>query len=35
LNPVTAYKDGVITGLAAEPGSSVSQGAVICEIKDT
>jgi acetyl-CoA/propionyl-CoA carboxylase biotin carboxyl carrier protein len=34
-NPVTAHKDGVITGLAAEPGSSVSQGAVICEIKDT
>jgi acetyl-CoA/propionyl-CoA carboxylase, biotin carboxylase, biotin carboxyl carrier protein len=34
-NPVTAHKDGVVTGLAAEPGSSVSQGAVICEIKDT
>jgi acetyl-CoA/propionyl-CoA carboxylase, biotin carboxylase, biotin carboxyl carrier protein len=34
-NPVTAHKDGVITGLGAEPGSSVSQGAVICEIKDT
>ncbi|WP_232663918.1 acetyl/propionyl/methylcrotonyl-CoA carboxylase subunit alpha [Pseudonocardia sp. TRM90224] len=33
-NPVTAHKDGTITGLTAEQGSSVSQGTVICEIKD-
>jgi acetyl-CoA/propionyl-CoA carboxylase biotin carboxyl carrier protein len=33
-NPVLAHKDGTITGLAAETGSSVSQGTVICEIKD-
>ncbi|MGQ0576609.1 MAG: acetyl/propionyl/methylcrotonyl-CoA carboxylase subunit alpha [Pseudonocardia sp.] len=33
-NPVTAHKDGTVTGLAAEPGSSVGQGSVLCEIKD-
>ena len=33
-NPVTAHKDGTVTGLAAEAGSSVTQGAVLCEIKD-
>jgi acetyl-CoA/propionyl-CoA carboxylase, biotin carboxylase, biotin carboxyl carrier protein len=33
-NPVTAHKDGTITGLSAETGSPVSQGAVICEIKE-
>ena len=33
-NPVTAHKSGTVTSLAAEPGSSVSQGAVLCEIKD-
>ena len=33
-NPVTAHKDGTVTGLTAEPGGSVSQGTVICEIKD-
>ncbi|WP_433299603.1 acetyl/propionyl/methylcrotonyl-CoA carboxylase subunit alpha [Pseudonocardia sp. CA-142604] len=33
-NPVLAHKDGTVTGLAAEAGSSVSQGTVICEIKD-
>jgi acetyl-CoA/propionyl-CoA carboxylase, biotin carboxylase, biotin carboxyl carrier protein len=33
-NPVTAHKDGTITGLSAVQGSSVSQGTVICEIKD-
>ena len=32
-NPVTAHKDGVITGLNAEPGSAITQGTVICEIK--
>jgi acetyl-CoA/propionyl-CoA carboxylase biotin carboxyl carrier protein len=33
-NPVTAHKSGTITSLAAEAGSSVTQGTVICEIKD-
>ena len=33
-NPVTAHKDGTVTGLTAEQGGSVSQGTVICEIKD-
>jgi acetyl-CoA/propionyl-CoA carboxylase biotin carboxyl carrier protein len=32
-NPVTAHKDGTVTSLAAEPGSSVGQGTVLCEIK--
>ena len=31
-NPVTAHKDGTVTGLAVEAGASVNQGAVICEI---
>jgi acetyl-CoA/propionyl-CoA carboxylase biotin carboxyl carrier protein len=34
-NPVTAHKDGTITGLTAEGGASVSQGTVICEIKES
>ena len=33
-NPVTAHKDGTVTGLSAELGSSITQGSVICEIKD-
>jgi acetyl-CoA/propionyl-CoA carboxylase, biotin carboxylase, biotin carboxyl carrier protein len=33
-NPVTAHKDGVVTGLTLEAGSSINQGAVICEIPD-
>ncbi|MCU1664585.1 MAG: Biotin carboxylase Pyruvate carboxylase, partial [Pseudonocardia sp.] len=33
-NPVTAHKDGTITGLSAKTGSSVSQGSIICEIKE-
>ncbi|GAA2875412.1 acetyl/propionyl/methylcrotonyl-CoA carboxylase subunit alpha [Pseudonocardia halophobica] len=33
-NPVTAHKDGTVTGLSAEAGSSISQGTVVCEIKD-
>ena len=33
-NPVTASKDGTVTGLNAQQGASVSQGTVICEIKD-
>jgi acetyl-CoA/propionyl-CoA carboxylase biotin carboxyl carrier protein len=33
-NPVTAHKDGIITGLAVEPGAAVTQGIVLAEIKD-
>jgi acetyl-CoA/propionyl-CoA carboxylase, biotin carboxylase, biotin carboxyl carrier protein len=33
-NPVTAHKAGIVAGLAAEPGAAITQGAVICEIKD-
>ena len=33
-NPVTAHRDGTITGLSAEAGSSVTQGTVLCEITD-
>ncbi|MGB3697340.1 MAG: acetyl/propionyl/methylcrotonyl-CoA carboxylase subunit alpha [Gordonia sp. (in: high G+C Gram-positive bacteria)] len=32
-NPVTAHKDGVVTGLAAEAGAAVTQGTVLLEIK--
>ncbi|MDF3337228.1 acetyl/propionyl/methylcrotonyl-CoA carboxylase subunit alpha [Mycolicibacterium septicum] len=32
-NPVTAHKDGVITGLAVEAGAAITQGTVIAEIK--
>ncbi|AEF37045.1 MULTISPECIES: acetyl/propionyl/methylcrotonyl-CoA carboxylase subunit alpha [Mycobacteriaceae] len=32
-NPVTAHKDGVVTGLAAEAGAAITQGTVLCEIK--
>ncbi|TNY38671.1 acetyl/propionyl/methylcrotonyl-CoA carboxylase subunit alpha [Thermomonospora catenispora] len=32
--PLTAHKPGVVTGLSAEVGATVSSGAVICEIKD-
>jgi acetyl-CoA/propionyl-CoA carboxylase biotin carboxyl carrier protein len=32
-NPVTAHKDGVITGLAVETGAAVTQGTVLAEIK--
>ena len=31
--PLKAHKDGIVTGLAAEPGQTVSNGAVICELK--
>jgi acetyl-CoA/propionyl-CoA carboxylase biotin carboxyl carrier protein len=30
--PLAAHKDGVVTGLAAEVGATVTSGAVICEI---
>lgn len=32
--PLNAHRAGTIKGLAAEVGSSISSGAVICEIKD-
>ncbi len=32
--PLKAHKAGTVTGLSAEVGASVSNGAVICEIKD-
>ena len=32
--PLNAHKTGVITGLSAEQGATVSNGAVLCEIKD-
>ena len=32
-NPVTAHKAGVVTGLAVEPGSAVTQGTVLLELK--
>ncbi|WP_433176120.1 acetyl/propionyl/methylcrotonyl-CoA carboxylase subunit alpha [Actinoallomurus sp. CA-150999] len=32
--PLTAHKAGTVTGLSAEVGQTVSNGAVICEIKD-
>ncbi|GAA2844244.1 acetyl/propionyl/methylcrotonyl-CoA carboxylase subunit alpha [Crossiella cryophila] len=33
-NPVTAHKDGVVTGLSAKAGETVTQGSVLCELKD-
>ena len=32
-NPVTAHKDGVVTGLSVEGGSAVTQGTVLLELK--
>jgi acetyl-CoA/propionyl-CoA carboxylase, biotin carboxylase, biotin carboxyl carrier protein len=32
--PITAHKAGIITGLAADVGATVANGAVLCEIKD-
>jgi acetyl-CoA/propionyl-CoA carboxylase biotin carboxyl carrier protein len=32
-NPVTAHKDGTITGLAVEAGAAITQGTVLAEIK--
>ena len=32
--PLNAHKAGIITGLSAEVGATVSNGAVLCEIKD-
>ncbi|SDF90804.1 acetyl-CoA/propionyl-CoA carboxylase, biotin carboxylase, biotin carboxyl carrier protein [Lentzea fradiae] len=33
-NPVTAHKAGTVTGLAAAAGDPITQGTVICELKD-
>ena len=33
-NPVTAHKDGTVTGLSVEAGAAITQGAVLAEIKD-
>jgi acetyl-CoA/propionyl-CoA carboxylase biotin carboxyl carrier protein len=32
--PLTAHKDGTVTGLAVEIGQSVSAGEVVCQLKD-
>jgi acetyl-CoA/propionyl-CoA/long-chain acyl-CoA carboxylase, biotin carboxylase, biotin carboxyl carrier protein len=32
--PVNAHKSGTVTGLTAQPGGTLTSGAVICEIKD-
>ena len=32
--PLTAHKDGTVTGLAVEVGQTVSAGAPICELTD-
>jgi acetyl-CoA/propionyl-CoA carboxylase biotin carboxyl carrier protein len=32
--PINAHKAGIITGLSAEIGATVANGAVLCEIKD-
>jgi acetyl-CoA/propionyl-CoA carboxylase biotin carboxyl carrier protein len=32
--PLTAHRDGVVTGLTAKVGEVVTSGAVVCEIKD-
>ncbi|MGD7786705.1 acetyl/propionyl/methylcrotonyl-CoA carboxylase subunit alpha [Propionibacteriaceae bacterium Y1700] len=33
--PLTAHRDGVVSGLSAAAGQTVSSGAVICEINDS
>ncbi|MCM3812407.1 biotin/lipoyl-containing protein, partial [Streptomyces solisilvae] len=32
--PLNAHRAGTVKGLAAEVGTSITSGAVICEIKD-
>ena len=32
--PLKAHKAGTVTGLQAEVGATVTNGAVICELKD-
>jgi acetyl-CoA/propionyl-CoA carboxylase biotin carboxyl carrier protein len=33
-NPVTAHKSGTVTGLSVRAGETVTQGSVLCELKD-
>jgi acetyl-CoA/propionyl-CoA carboxylase biotin carboxyl carrier protein len=33
-NPVTAHKNGTVTGLTAQPGNSLAQGTALCELTD-
>jgi acetyl-CoA/propionyl-CoA carboxylase biotin carboxyl carrier protein len=33
-NPVTAHKSGTVTGLGVSTGETVTQGTVLCELKD-
>jgi acetyl-CoA/propionyl-CoA carboxylase biotin carboxyl carrier protein len=33
-NPVTAHKAGTVTGLSVGQGETVTQGSVLCELKD-
>ena len=33
-NPVTAHKSGTVTGLTVASGDPITQGAVLCEVKD-
>jgi acetyl-CoA/propionyl-CoA carboxylase biotin carboxyl carrier protein len=32
--PLTAHKDGTVTGLTAEVGQTITAGTEICQIKD-
>ncbi len=32
--PLTAHKDGTVTGLAVQVGQTVSAGELICQLKD-
>jgi acetyl-CoA/propionyl-CoA carboxylase biotin carboxyl carrier protein len=32
--PLKAHKAGTVTGLAAEVGATLTNGAVVCELKD-
>ena len=32
--PLTAHRDGIVTGLSVEVGQTVSAGAAICELAD-
>jgi len=32
--PLTAHKDGTVTGLAVEIGQTVSAGTIICQLTD-
>ena len=32
--PITAHKDGVVTGLTAKVGETVNSGTVLAELKD-